>query len=522
MTALFGPQGANAVTEKPNSFRQQRYGNIQTWVKDSSAPGASDGTVLDAAFYNRIIGALDYIVGKAGVSALPGDDSALYRAVLRAVAGDASDALDTFKEIGDAIGNDPDYAATVLRLLSKRIQFDQAQILTSSEQLQAQQNMGLSTVASSGKYADLTGLPSLGSAASLDYGSSANNLVKLDTAGRYPPIDGSQITGVIATGGVGWSAVQGLSVDQQAVAQLNIGAFKFTGVLRESRNANAVTFAVKTPSGADPSPATPVAFRFPDGLGGYDVVRVTSALSITIPAGATLGTASGYAARVWIAAFNDAGTVRLGVRVCSTTSGAIGPDENSVQSSTVTPANAAHTFYTTGAAVTAKRWIWIGYASYESGLAAAGNWNVAPSTIALVEPSTPRPGQIIAVNAFISSDTASNITDTTARYSAMTLAHSLQSASNLIRCTAAVNVYVRAANQQGLVQMARGTTLLGPPDCGVFKQGVDDVLVSLAPSALDKPNTSATFAVGVSYRNLSAGGRVDYVFRNIQVDEIMG
>lgn len=54
----------------------------------------------------------------------------------------------------------------------------------------------LSTVATSGAYADLTGTPSLGTVASLDVGTGANNIVQLNGSGQLPAVDGSALTGI--------------------------------------------------------------------------------------------------------------------------------------------------------------------------------------------------------------------------------------------------------------------------------------------------------------------------------------
>ena len=81
MTALFGPQKANAAIELPDDIEQNRYGAVQTWVKDCSATGKSDGTVLDAAFYNRIIGNLEWFVQASKIAVQLGDMTAIYRAV---------------------------------------------------------------------------------------------------------------------------------------------------------------------------------------------------------------------------------------------------------------------------------------------------------------------------------------------------------------------------------------------------------------------------------------------------------
>ena len=55
---------------------------------------------------------------------------------------------------------------------------------------------GLHAVASSGAYSDVTGTPSLGTAAALNVGTSANNIPQLDSNGKLGAIDGSALTGI--------------------------------------------------------------------------------------------------------------------------------------------------------------------------------------------------------------------------------------------------------------------------------------------------------------------------------------
>lgn len=57
--------------------------------------------------------------------------------------GGASEALDTFKELQDALGNDPTFATTVANSLNKRLRFDEAQTLTAPEKLTACTNIGV-------------------------------------------------------------------------------------------------------------------------------------------------------------------------------------------------------------------------------------------------------------------------------------------------------------------------------------------------------------------------------------------
>jgi hypothetical protein len=72
----------------------------------------------------------------------------------------------------------------------------------SSLSLSSSQVTGLATVATSGAYSDLSGTPTLGTAAALDVGTSANNVVQLDGSARLPAVDGSQLTNLPSSGGV--------------------------------------------------------------------------------------------------------------------------------------------------------------------------------------------------------------------------------------------------------------------------------------------------------------------------------
>ncbi len=79
---LFGPQAANAALAEPPHSSTNRYGvDIQTWCKDATTLAANDGTVYNAAFFNRIIGALEYVVSATGTHGLLGDHTVLLRAI---------------------------------------------------------------------------------------------------------------------------------------------------------------------------------------------------------------------------------------------------------------------------------------------------------------------------------------------------------------------------------------------------------------------------------------------------------
>jgi len=55
----------------------------------------------------------------------------------------ASGALDTFRELAAAMGDDPNFAQTIATGLSNRVRFDEAQVLSTAQKLQACQNIGI-------------------------------------------------------------------------------------------------------------------------------------------------------------------------------------------------------------------------------------------------------------------------------------------------------------------------------------------------------------------------------------------
>jgi hypothetical protein len=241
MTGLFGPQNANAATTLPPTASQQRYGANQTWVQDCSGPGRNDGTVLDAAFYNRIIGNLDYLISTSGITATPGDMSALYRAVLGAVSVGAPALLNTLSELAAAIGDDPNFASTMLNSLSMRLRFDGYQYLSAQQRLTALSNMGVTLGVSANNVVQLDGaakLPAVDGSQLTNVtvtwgnvtgkpviGTGPNNLVQLDASAKLPAVDGSQLTNVVAavTGAVVYNAAQSLTDAQRLQALANVG-----------------------------------------------------------------------------------------------------------------------------------------------------------------------------------------------------------------------------------------------------------------------------------------------------------
>lgn len=217
-----------------------------------------------------------------------------------------------------------------------------------------------------------------------------------------------------ATGGVVWAP--------------NASGFTLEGgYLDWSVAASALTVAVKTYAGNNPSDAEPVfiSFRSSTVSTGLPVVRkLTAATSLVISSGSTLGTASSVPFRVWITAFDDAGTVRLAAINCLTTVAGAGAGRDvtavfglrgwGIASSTAEggagAADSAQTFYT-GTAATAKAYATLGYATWETGLGTAGTWSAGPTRVQLWGLREPLPGDVLQTQR---NDTGATATGSTA------------------------------------------------------------------------------------------------------------
>lgn len=170
------------------------------------------------------------------------------------------------------------------------------------------------------------------------------------------------------------------------------------GTLAFSVAGSALTIALKTSAGADPSAVDPVTLLFRSATaanGDYAAVSVTAATSLVVSSGSTLGTTSSQAFRLWVVAFNDGGTARLGVINCRSGTTIYPLSGWGIASSTAEGgaggSDSAQAFYT-GTAVAAKAFTVLGYATWESGLGTAGTWSAGPTRAALFRAQTPLPG----------------------------------------------------------------------------------------------------------------------------------
>ena len=111
--------------------------------------------------------------------------------------------LDTLAEIADALGDDPNFAATITAALANRVRFDAAQTLTVPQQAQARTNIGAGTSSFSGAYADLSGRPTVMTPTAHTHGIADLTATGTPSATTYLRGDGTWATPAGGGGGSG-------------------------------------------------------------------------------------------------------------------------------------------------------------------------------------------------------------------------------------------------------------------------------------------------------------------------------
>ncbi|MCK1407668.1 hypothetical protein [Bradyrhizobium sp. 76] len=191
-----------------------------------------------------------------------------------------------------------------------------------------------------------------------------------------------------------------VSARKLATSALGGRSGMINGTIAESRAGGAATFALKTLAGTDPSVSDPVLFVFNTGAGGYVVRSVTAALSLVISSGSSLGASNSVPFKLHVVGIDNAGTVELGVVNCVNlgTFDVMVLHEGLPYTSTAEGgaggADSTQTLYS-ATARSSKYICLVGYAAYETGLAAAGTWNAAPTSMGLHGHGISRPGEIV-------------------------------------------------------------------------------------------------------------------------------
>jgi hypothetical protein len=142
----------------------------------------------------------------AGVNSSQIATTAYVTSAITTLIGGAPGALNTLNELATAINDDTNFAGTVTAALGVRLRVDTAsQGLSGGQQSNGRANLGL------------------GTAATLNSGTSAGNVVVLDGSGKLPAVDGSQLTSIAPSGSVRYDISQSLTAAQQTQARVNIG-----------------------------------------------------------------------------------------------------------------------------------------------------------------------------------------------------------------------------------------------------------------------------------------------------------
>ncbi len=330
------------------------------------------------------------------------------------------------------------------------------------------------------------------------------------------------------------SAGAGVSVSAGVVSLIGDPGSITNCTLTGTVASNALTVALKTKAGADPTAAAPCIVSFRNvtvGTGDYTYVQVTAATSFaTATSGSTFGTTSGnHPFRLWITAFNNAGTVVLGVsNQSNVTTGTLPINEAAIQSSTACnacgTATAVGTFYST-AAQSGKAIRILGYMDWSAGLATAGTWASGPTTIQLMGAGVPRPGQIIQTVAATNASTTAYV-NTTQTATSLTATITLTSAMNRVIVQASGVIEPATQNISFNAQLSRGAgpTLIGNVATAYENLGAAATKYPATMIAYDFPETGAAQAYTVFIvcsGTCSGNWNVDAVTTVILLMEVM-
>lgn len=265
--------------------------------------------------------------------------------------------------------------------------------------------------------------------------------------------------------------------------------------LAASVSGNALTVSLKTKDGSDPSVSSPCAISFRSATpatGDYTEVSVTAATSFSTGAsGSTFGSASNVPFRLWITAFNNAGTVSLGVSKQSSSTAIFPINEEAPQSSTAcsscTNATAAGVFYTT-AAQSSKAIRILGHMEWSSGLTTAGAWASGPTKIQVMGPGVRKPGDTVqSVSAQWSTNFSTS--STTPVQTGQSVSISLTTAVNIVQVATFAPLGQTTAYKAAHVKIARGGTGIGGSTSSYSAGGT--IQIGAAIFCTDLPGTTS-------------------------------
>ena len=292
-----------------------------------------------------------------------------------------------------------------------------------------------------------------------------------------------------------------------------------------------LTINVVGANGSAPSASNPVSvpFRSATLATGTPVwASITSALSVVVPSGATLGTANSVPFRLWIFMELNGGTPELGVAVCSTTS-QIFPcaawEQTGKTTITITglAASSGVLYSTTGVASDSVRII--GYCDYSSGLATAGSWASACTTLQTFGPGIKKPGDVVQ-SIYLPNSTITTATGSSFVTTSLTQAIVPTAAMNLIKVQASGTGESSDNAGKFQAELRRGASTAIGNLAEVATSTGGNALGSVTLQALDAPGvaTSTTYAVYIAESNNTTNGiwNPGSIQSVLMIDEIMG
>lgn len=342
---------------------------------------------------------------------------------------------------------------------------------------------------------------------------------------------------LIKDGGAPVGSANSLTPAMFANAALGFALGMLNGKIVTSEAANALTVTIKTLAGATPSASDPVWFFITDGAGGWTPIELQAALSLTVPAGATLGTVNGQAGRQYLTVWNASGTPVLGIYNSLSGSSILCWDETSAANGTgISAGSTSAQVHYTASSLASKNFRVIGV--LESTQATAGQW-ASTVTAKLFGPGSKKPGDIVQEQTAVISSSDSTASSTFVALTNNRISITPASAANLIRVeslggTSGISQSSAGASCGAQIALSRGTTnnagLIGQQTQLLFfanaGSGSPEIIVqtSLPLIAYDIPNTASaqTYAVQAKLLantsgTLTYGGSTYMAAREIQI-----
>ena len=279
---------------------------------------------------------------------------------------------------------------------------------------------------------------------------------------------------------------------------------------------NALTVALKTQAGLDPTASDPCAISFRNAsasLGNYSPISVTVATSFTTAtSGSTFGASNNAPFRLWVTAWNNGGVVLLGLSKQSSPTGIFPIEEGILQSSTACnacgTATLTGTFYTT-TALTNKAIRILGYMDWANGLTTAGTFSSGPTTIQLMGPGIRKPGDAVQT-ATASFTTNVTTTSTTPVNTGLSVSITPTAAPNLMQIASFGPLGANVQNIASHAKLARGGTSIGQPTA-VFGSAGGQLITGVALFNLDAPGVTTSTNYSVQYWTQTGAGTAIWI-----------